>query len=141
MGYLYQPKYFTIKELVHPWILRDIGEVNAWRRLEPLALQDLDHIRETWGRPIYINLGAADSRGLRPPNDPDGSKYSTHKHGTTFDLVDSKGDNKALWSHVCELIEDGHLKYMNTMEDLSFTPTWTHVGRMNTDLKPLVIKP
>ena len=88
----YRTKYFTIKELVHPWVLKALGENNCWLRLDTGALHDLDKIRERWRNVIFINQGAHDSRGLRPPNDPDGSWYSTHKMGGTFDLVPANGD-------------------------------------------------
>ena len=91
----YKPTYFTIKELVHPWILNKIGEVNAWLRLDAGSLRDLDKIRERWGSSIYINQGKHDSRGYRPPNDPDGSWNSTHKHANTFDLVPENNDYRA----------------------------------------------
>ena len=144
---MYRPKNFTIHELVHPQIITAIGEVNSWRRLEKLALMDLQLIRDLWvektGSGIYVNRLKAgiDSRGLRPPNDPDGSFYSTHKQGTTFDLEPVNGDIRGLWEFIYELIKEDELKWFNTMEDLSFTPTWIHVGRMNTNEKPLVIKP
>ena len=89
---MYKCKYYTIQELVHPWILKKIGVINSWLRLDTDVLKDLDFIREEWykkeGSGVYVNrldLGI-DSRGYRPPNDPDGSWNSTHKHGNTFDL-------------------------------------------------------
>ena len=132
---MYRTRNFTINELVHPWILRDIGEENAWRRLDADALLDIDFIRDEWfglhGTGIYCNQGANDSRGLRPPNDPDGSKYSTHKQGNTFDLVPINGKHQEFWSFVETYMRNGRLKKLNTMEDRSFTPTWTHCGYMN----------
>ena len=140
---MYKTKYFNIKELVHPEILGAIGETNCWMRLDSSCLRDLDLIRANWGSGIYINIGAADSRGLRPPTDPDGSKYSVHKHGKAFDLVPANGKTKELYDMVIKLIEDNLLDAFNTVEDMSFTPTWVHVAKMNIDLtqKPYIIKP
>ena len=144
---MYKPKSFTITELVNPQIINAIGETNSWRRLEKLALMDLQVIRDSWkeitGSGIYVNRikHNIDSRGLRPPNDPDGSFYSTHKQGGTFDLEPVNGDIKGLWEFIYQLIEDNKLNWFNTLEDLSFTPSWVHTGRMNTNQKPLIIKP
>src|SRR5690606_12690609 len=102
-------------------------------------------IRDEWfkihGTGLYCNHGVDDSRGLRPPNDPDGSKYSTHKQGNTFDLVPINGRYSEFWAFVRDLIKYGQLKKLNTMEDRAYTPTWCHVGYMNTDERPLIIKP
>lgn len=138
---MYKTRNFKIEELVHPKILRDIGVTNSWMRLDPQCLRDLDSIRDAWGDPIYINRGAADSRGLRPPDDPDGSFYSVHKQGKAFDLVPENGDVEGLYDLIRELIEDGALLVMNTLEDRRYTPTWVHVAHMNHDKKPLIIKP
>jgi len=143
---MYKARNFTIKELVHPWILRDIGEVNAWRRLDADALRDIDFIRDEWfkihGSGVYCNQGPHDSRGLRPPDDPDGSKYSGHKKGDTFDLVPINGRHGEFWVFVRDLMKYGQLRKINTMEDRAYTPTWTHCGYMNHDSGSLlIIKP
>lgn len=144
---MYKPKNYTIKELAHPQIINAIGTYNTWLRLEELALRELQKIRTKWfketGSGVYcnrLNLGL-DSRGLRPPNDADGKFYSTHKQGGTFDLEPVNGEHKLFWEFVYDMIANGELEYFNTMERREDTPTWTHVGRMNTNEKPLIIKP
>ena len=134
-------KHFKIKELVHPQILKAIGEKNSWTRLDAGCLTDLDTIREEWGSSIFINSGAADSRGLRPPNDPDGAFYSSHKMGVAFDLVPANGDVKGLYALIVSLVKDGEITSFNTIENIQYTPTWVHVAKMNHDYKPLVINP
>lgn len=138
---MYKTRNFTIEELVHPKILRDIGVDNSWLRLDPRCLRDLDRIRDVWGSAIYINVGAADSRGLRPPNDPDGSFYSVHKQGKAFDLVPANGNLTELYHMIVELIESDSLDAFNTLENRSYTPSWVHVAAMNHDKKPLIINP
>lgn len=142
---MYKPKHFTLEELVHPAIIAAIGEVNCWLRLDEGVLRDLDRIRETWGDVIYINglfNGVLfDSRGLRPPNDPDGGFWSVHKEGKAFDLVPKDGNAKDLYYVIISLIKAGILQSINTLEDRKYTKTWVHVANMNTGLKPLIIKP
>jgi len=142
---MYKPTNYTLSELVHPQIIRTIGEKNSWRRLDADCLQDLQVIRNAWfnkhGSGIYVNRldKGIDSRGLRPPNDPDGSFYSTHKQGNTFDLEPVNGDVKGLYQFIIDMVKTSALKKINTLEKHSFTPTWVHVGYMNTDKRPLII--
>lgn len=143
---MYKTKYYELEELVHPQIIRTIGVVNSWRRLDEDALRDLDIIREEWfkvyGTGIYVNrlnLGI-DSRGLRPPNDPDGAFYSTHKHGDTFDLEPVNGLIRELYDFVINLIKAGKLKKLNTLEHFDDTKFWVHVANMNTYKNPLIIR-
>lgn len=144
---MYKPENFTIQELVHPQILNDIGEVNAWLRLDADSLRELQYIRDEWylicRSGLYCNrIGIGiDSRGLRPPNDTDGSFYSTHKQGDTFDLEAINGNNRALYTMIVGLIKAGKLKSFNTVEDFECTLAWVHVAKMNTAEKPLIIQP
>ena len=138
---------FSITELAHPKIIKDIGEMNTWRRLHEDALIDLDLIRDLWydknQSGIYCNridLGI-DSRGLRPPDDPDGSFYSGHKQGHTFDLEPVVGTHSDLYFFIKELMVNGKFLMFNTMEDRMFTPTWTHVGYLNHGDNFLIISP
>jgi len=142
---MYKPNNYTIEELVHPQIIRTIGVKNSWRRLDEDCLRDLQTIRDEWykinGSGIYVNrlsLGI-DSRGLRPPNDPDGSFYSTHKQGNTFDLEPVNGKLEELYSFVIKLIKEGKLKKLNTLENFADTKNWVHVAYMNTYKNPLII--
>lgn len=142
---MYKPKNYSLQELVHPQIIRTIGVNNSWRRLDEDCLKDLQTIRDAWNRKfnsgIYINrlnIGL-DSRGMRPPNDPDGSFYSTHKQGNTFDLEPVNRSNEILYDFVVKLIKAGKLKKLNTLENFSDTLGWVHVGYMNTSKKPLII--
>lgn len=144
---MYKPKNFTIKELVHPKIIKTIGENNSWLRLDADCLKDLQTIRDQWflahNSGVYVNrlnLGI-DSRGLRPPDDTDGSFYSTHKQGNTFDLEPVNGDYKSFYLFVIDLIKNNFLIKLNTLEDFAYTKTWIHVAYMNTTEKPLIIKP
>lgn len=143
----YKTTYYELHEIAHPQIIRTIGEENTWRRLDADALRDLDTIREEWfkihGSGIYcnqLNLGI-DSRGLRPPNDPDGSFYSTHKQGNTFDLVPVNGEVVELYEFIIKLIKDGKLIKLNTLEHIDDTrKSWCHIGYMNTTERPLIIR-
>ncbi len=144
---MYKTKYYKLSELVHPQIINAIGEVNAWLRLDEDVLKDIDSIREEWyciyGSGIYVNrlnlTPPIDSRGLRPPNDPDGSFYSTHKHGNTFDLEPINGKIEELYTFIKGMMKAGRLRKINTLENFKDTVKWVHAGYMNTEKIPLII--
>lgn len=143
----YKAEYFTLSELVHPQLLKDIGDNNALMRLDSACLRDIDTIRQEWHdihkSGVYCNRisKGIDSRGLRPPDDVDGSKYSIHKQGQAFDLEPVNGKHKEFYLFCKNLINNGELMAFNTMEDIAFTPTWTHMAKMNHSLKLVIIKP
>jgi hypothetical protein len=138
---MYRTVHFELKELANPKIIADIGEINTWMRFKEGALRDLDLIRDSWGSSILINTKTHDSRGWRHPNDPDGAKWSVHKLADAFDLVAGNGKHRLLWDHVYYMILTGQLMHFNTMEDVKYTKTWTHVANMNTFDRPLIIRP
>jgi len=140
---MYKTKHFRIEELCHPDIIEAVGEHNCWLRLDEFCLRDLDKIRKKWNDPITINAGKFDSRGLRPPNDPDGAFHSVHKQGKAFDLVPRSGGASDLFDLIVRMIADGDLDAFNTLEHKSFTVHrgWIHVACMNTEKRPLIIKP
>lgn len=140
---MYRASYFTIHELCHPQIIKKIGEHNCWLRLDEFCLKDLDFIRKRWGDTIYINLGNADSRGLRPPDDKDGAFYSIHKQGKAFDLVPANGKTGDFFDFLVSLIGSGDLIAFNTLEAKKYTVHrgWVHIACMNTEKRPLIVKP
>ncbi len=146
---MYKTEYYTLSELVHPQIIKAIGAINCWLRLDADVLRDIDYIREEWyfiyRSGIYVNrlnlTPALDSRGARPPDDPDGSFQSTHKNWNTFDLEPVNGKHRELYNFIKGLIKSGKLKSINTLEDFEYTLKWVHAAKMNTDKRPLIIIP
>jgi hypothetical protein len=99
MGY-YRPyfednemKYFKLEELIDRATFYLYGE-DAWKLLNPDALDALDGIREFFNSPVTVNNwfggGPFQYRGYRSENCPVGAKGSYHKRGMAFDL-DVKG--------------------------------------------------
>ena len=75
---MYICKYFTIKELVSKAVYNfytpRYGEKFIWGFFDDEDKQDIDKIRETWGKPIIINNWASGGNlsqcGLRCNIDP-----------------------------------------------------------------------
>lgn len=82
---MYRPKYYTIKELVNPDLLKKIGEETAWKMFDDRLLKAADQIREKYGT-IVVNTSTLKDCGLRDPQSTTGAKYSMHKIGRALDL-------------------------------------------------------
>ena len=106
MSNQYKTKYFVIKELVNPTVLKKIGEKIAWTIFDKELLQSADAIREKYGS-ITINANGLTDCGLRDPQSTTGAKYSMHKIG------------RALDGHVVS-IEKAAMKYTNATERRKF---------------------
>lgn len=81
---MYKCKYFTIRELVNPALLKQIGENIAWTIFDEILLRSADLIREKYG-PMTINTANLTDCGLRDPQSKTGAKYSMHKIGRALD--------------------------------------------------------
>lgn len=81
----YRCRYFVIKELVNPALLKKIGENIAWITFDERLLRMADAIRSKYG-PCTINADGLTDCGLRDPQSPTGAKYSMHKIGRALDL-------------------------------------------------------
>ena len=142
---VYKCAYFGIKELVSPVVYNKWGE-QAWMFFNPLVLEDLDTIRETWGSSIIINNWATGGNlkqcGLRSNMDDmvidktfKGKLYlSSHCLGCGFDLHAGNGLNNKLWQHCYDLILHKKLKTFRRLENLKLTKGWVHIDTYQTDI-------
>ena len=82
---MYKCKYFVIKELVNPILLKTIDEETVWKLFDDRLLKMADAIREKYGACTINSSGLTDC-GLRDPQSATGAKYSMHKIGRALDL-------------------------------------------------------
>ena len=82
---MYRPKYFVIKELVAPAILKTIPESILWQLFDDRLLQCADLIREKYGS-CTVNASGLTDCGLRDWTSKTGAKYSAHKFGRALDI-------------------------------------------------------
>lgn len=138
---IYKCKHFGIKELVSRKVYNAFikyGEAFIWGFFDAEILQDVDLIRETWGKPIIINDwafgGSLEQCGLRSnieqltkDHTAKGVPYlGGHNLAKGFDFHDKAGDNKGLYEHICNLARQGRLKKLRRVENIASTPTWVH---------------
>ena len=149
---MYICKKFTIKELVskivYDYYKPRYGEVFMWAFFDDEDKQDLDTIRETWGKPIIINNwaygGDLSQCGLRCNLDPlvkakKNPYCGGHNLAKGFDLHDKGGDNVGLWKHVRSLIVNKKLKKLCRLENIKSSPTWVHTDSIGSASDGLVV--
>ena len=82
---MYKCKYFVIKELVNPTLLKQLGEELCWQLFDDRILRSADMIREKYGA-CTVNVQGFNDCGMRDINSPTGAKYSMHKLCRALDL-------------------------------------------------------
>lgn len=82
---MYKCKYFNIKELVHPTLLKALPENTLWALFDERLLRMADAIREKYGA-CTVNASGLTDCGLRDPQSTTGAKYSMHKIGRALDI-------------------------------------------------------
>ena len=135
---MYKCKYFKIKELVNPELLKKVGEDVAWLMFDDRLLKMADAIREKYGA-CTVNASGLVDCGLRDPNCTTGAKNSMHKIGRALDLHIRSIELK----HVGDRV--GKIKAYNLVrEQLMLLPqfdvlkferniSWLHIDTGNRD--------
>jgi hypothetical protein len=135
---LIQSRYFKPQELVSSKVYSVWGD-NSYMFFSPQILQDLDLIREKWGKPIIINdwlwNGRYEQSGLRSNIDSIviGKKnlyLSGHVMGKAFDLKDSQGRTKDLYYFIKDMLLNNKFKSFKRLESTERTPTWLHIDAL-----------
>lgn len=135
---MYKCKYFSIKELVNPDLLKQIGETTAWKLFDERLLRYADVIREKYGA-CTVNANGLVDCGLRDPQSATGAKYSMHKIGRALDLhirsielkcAGNKPAKIAAYNKVREqLMENPNFNGLNFENNIS----WLHIDTGNRD--------
>lgn len=135
---MYKCKYFSIKELVNPDLLKQIGETTAWKLFDERLLRYADVIREKYGA-CTVNANGLVDCGLRDPQSATGAKYSMHKIGRALDLhirsieLKCAGNKPAkidAYNKVRkQLIENPNFNGLNFENNIS----WLHIDTGNRD--------
>lgn len=141
----YKCKYFQLKELVNPALLKTLPESTLWSLFDDRLLRMADKIREKYG-PCTINTPSLHECGLRDPNSATGAKYSMHKIARALDMhivsiekqwAGNKAGKQAAYNRVREqLLADPDFDELNFEQNSKEYPqgiTWLHVECSNRD--------
>ena len=134
---VYECKWFKLEELVSPAIYAHFGRF-AWRFLDKGMKQDLDLLRELWGKPLIINNyawgGSYKESGLRCNTDSivrsKKSPYlSGHVMGRAFDI---KPENLQNIPELYKFIQLNYHKFqtVSRMENIKYAISWVHIDNL-----------
>lgn len=133
---MYKPKYFVIKELVNPSILKKVPESILWQMFDDRLLKCADLIREKYGS-CTVNASGLTDCGLRDWTSKTGAKYSAHKFGRALDIhiktielkyVGNKAEKTKAYEKIREeLLKDKRFDCLNFERDVS----WLHCDTYN----------
>lgn len=140
---MYKCKYFSIRELVNPEILKEVSENTLWILFDESLLRGADAIREIYGA-ITINSGSWVDCGLRKIDSKNSAKWSAHKFARALDLhivaLDKKyANNKAekvkAYNKVRkDLMANPKFDCLNFEQNSKANPdgiTWLHIDTFN----------
>lgn len=137
----YTCKHFDIEELVDRATFEQFGQ-KAWMLLNPIALRQLDNLRDYFGVPVTVNSwkegGPFQFRGFRPRSYNLGGEFSQHRMGCAFDL-DVKGmAASAVRQEILTHKDHLSLKDINCLED---KVNWVHFDVRNSPNRILLVQP
>lgn len=131
---MYICKYFRLQELVSPLVFEKYGQF-AWYFFDSEFLEDIDTLREAWGKPLIINNwhngGHYKESGLRCNRDnivknKTQPYLSGHVLGRAVDIKPLKiADVSNLYLTVIDNFKN--FKKLSRLEDIKKAPTWVHV--------------
>lgn len=134
---MYRCKHFKLYELVSPLVYHKYKDF-AWNFLNEELLQDLDYLREQWGKPLIINNwyrgGSYKESGFRCNMDSivkakKDVYCSCHLYGRAYDI---KPVNISDVSNLYLCVIDNYDKFLtlSRIENIDKTPTWVHIDNM-----------
>lgn len=137
---MYKPKYFVIKELVNPTILKNVPESTLWQMFDDRLLRCADLIREKYGA-CTVNASGLVDCGLRDWTSKTGAKYSAHKFGRALDIhirsielkyVGNKTEKIKAYNKVREeLLKDSNFDCLCFEQGIS----WLHFDTYNRNVR------
>lgn len=140
-------EHFEVREFVDPVTYAELGD-KAIEKIDKRLIDISELLRKKTGKGVIINNwsvgGQYKESGLRRANSPTGAKKSAHKEGLACDYkvvgMAAKDVYALVLANEAEFYDAG----VRQMEDISFTPTWTHLatrGKDNAQKKIQIIKP
>lgn len=126
----YTPKWFKAYELVPQFLYKSYGE-SSLRFLDERILKTIDRLREQYGVMVCNDWkwgGRFDSRGYRPPNDPDGSRLSAHKRSCAVDIMPRETFSSMIRHDIKQNKYPHVFEFITLIED---NVNWLHISCEN----------
>ena len=134
----YEPKHFSVKELVTPDIYEARGE-KALELIDVRIVMILDHLREALDKPITVNSwswgGHYSQSGLRDVEhygtaEKYFNSFSQHKYGRGVDFRVEDMTADEVRQYIYDHKDEGALKYVTFVEE---DVSWVHVDVRNCE--------
>jgi hypothetical protein len=140
--------HFELREFIDPVTYKELGDKSI-EKIDKRLIDIAELLRTLTGKPVTINNwfngGQYKESGLRRMDSPTGAKRSAHKEGKAIDCKVSGMTVAAVHALVMAHEKEFYDAGVRQMEDISFTPTWTHLGTREGSVvnvgKIQVIKP
>lgn len=140
-------EHFDLREFIDPVTFAELGNKSI-EKIDKRLIDIAELLRKLTGKGVTINNwhtgGQYHESGLRRADTSTGAAKSAHKEGKASDHkvtgMTAEEVHKLVMAHEAEFYDAG----VRQMEDLSFTPTWTHLGTRgadNVNKKIVIIKP
>lgn len=141
-------EHFDLREFIDPVTFKELGEKSI-DKIDKRLIDIAELLRKLAAKPVTINNwfsgGQYKESGLRRKDSPTGAKRSAHKEGKAIDCKVAGMSVASIQALVMAHEKDFFDLGVRQMEDVSFTPTWTHLGtRQGTVVKEgkiQIIKP
>jgi hypothetical protein len=137
---------FSLEEFVPKELFQQFGDKSIWF-IDKRIIDIAEAIRNRFGKAVTINNwhvgGQLNNRGFRMPDTSVGGKLSQHKFGRAIDVNVAGVTVKEVYDDIVNNYSGIYQKLgVTTLEDIAFTPTWTHIDCRNTGLNNiLIVKP
>ncbi len=119
--------HFHLEELVPKAIFEQYGARSKWF-IDPQLIVAIEWIRTRYGKAMTINNwsngGSFQNRGFRTPTTTVGARLSQHKFGRAADFnIDGMTSQEVF----TDLVGISEQLPFTTIENVAYTPTWSHI--------------
>lgn len=121
---MYKSMFYTLEELYPSDVTMSNDENENWLRLDTGCLIDLDIVTSFWESKIILNKNI--------------NKFTDNVEGRSFTLTPKNKKYIKLYNMIEELIADGTLQYINTLQHYSSTKGFVFMVQLNTEERPLI---
>lgn len=139
--------HFNLEEFIDPVTFSEKG-ADSIHCIDVKLIEIAELLRSITGHPVTINDwstgGQYKESGLRRMDSPTGAKHSAHKEGKAIDCKVDGMSAPAVHALVLANESKFYDAGVRQMEDIAFSPTWTHLSTRGTDndqKKIQIIKP
>lgn len=137
---------FYAHEFVGQDIYSKFGPIKSWWFIDKRVVVICAELKKDLNATVTINNwhfgGVAQNSGYRTPTSTVGASLSQHRRGCAADVKVKGYTAKQVYDHILANKDKYMALGLTTLEDVEFTPTWTHLDtRYTGSSEILIVKP